>query len=113
MKPTPLTDEELWTLWNAQGTDEMNRQEAMMFARVIEAAVNAKWEALQAKPVELDLSKYVIVTNAEFFPRRLSNAELVEKTGSKQMKCIYCNQPADFTHTCPQSRGDDIEGHPV
>lgn len=45
----PLTDDELWTVWNAQGTDEMSRQEAMAFARAIEAAVNAKWAALQQK----------------------------------------------------------------
>lgn len=48
------------------------------------AAAKELREALQAKPVE-----------------------------RKQMKCIYCDQPADFTHTCPRSRGDDIQGHPV
>jgi hypothetical protein len=45
MKPTPLTDEEI-TYWVGSNTTKK------ALARAIEAAVNAKWEALQAKPVE-------------------------------------------------------------
>ena len=36
-----LTDEEVWSLWNSQGTDDMNMQEAATFARAIERAVAA------------------------------------------------------------------------
>ena len=38
----PLTDVEMWNLWNAQGNDAMNQQEAIAFARAIEAAHNIK-----------------------------------------------------------------------
>jgi hypothetical protein len=34
----PLTDEEMWKLWNAQGDDFMEQQAAIAFARAIEAA---------------------------------------------------------------------------
>jgi hypothetical protein len=34
----PLTDEQIWNLWNSCGVDEMNQQEAFAFARAIEAA---------------------------------------------------------------------------
>ena len=37
-----LTDDEMWELWNAQGSDEMNQQEAIIFARAIEAAHGIK-----------------------------------------------------------------------
>lgn len=33
----PMTDGEMWSLWNAQGIDDMNQQEAIAFARAIEA----------------------------------------------------------------------------
>ena len=36
-----LTDDEVWSLWNSQGTDDMNMQEAATFARAIELAVAA------------------------------------------------------------------------
>lgn len=36
-KPVPMTDDEMWELWNAQGIDDMNQQEAITFARAIEA----------------------------------------------------------------------------
>lgn len=35
----PLTDEQMWALWNSQGSDEMNQTEAVAFARAIEAAL--------------------------------------------------------------------------
>jgi hypothetical protein len=38
----PLTDEEMWNLWNSCGVDEMNQQEAFAFARAIEAAHGIK-----------------------------------------------------------------------
>jgi hypothetical protein len=38
----PLTDDEMWALWNSQGSDEMNQQEAIAFARAIEAAHGIK-----------------------------------------------------------------------
>ncbi len=34
-----LSDDKLWDLWNAQGTDDMSRIEAFTFARAIEAEV--------------------------------------------------------------------------
>jgi len=37
-KQKPLTDDEMWALWNSHGSDEMNLQEAVAFARAIEAA---------------------------------------------------------------------------
>jgi hypothetical protein len=41
-KRKPLTDEQMWNLWNSQGSDEMNQQEAIAFARAIEAAHGIK-----------------------------------------------------------------------
>lgn len=38
----PLSDVEMWALWNSQGSDEMNQQEAIAFARAIEAAHGIK-----------------------------------------------------------------------
>lgn len=32
-----LSDDKLWDLWNAQGTDNMSKEEAFVFARAIEA----------------------------------------------------------------------------
>ena len=43
MKPTQLTGDDIGRIDAYSGTQ-------MEFARAIEAAVNAKWEALQAKP---------------------------------------------------------------
>lgn len=34
----PMTDAEMWALWNAQGIDDMNQQEAIVFARSVESA---------------------------------------------------------------------------
>jgi hypothetical protein len=36
--PVPLTDDQMWKIWNSFGVDEMNQQEAVAFARSIEAA---------------------------------------------------------------------------
>lgn len=33
-----LSDDKLWDLWNAQGTDNMSKEEAFVFARAIEQA---------------------------------------------------------------------------
>ena len=38
----PLTDEQMWVLWNSQGDDAMEQQVAIAFAREIEAAHNIK-----------------------------------------------------------------------
>jgi hypothetical protein len=38
----PLTDDVMWKLWNAEGNDEMNQQEAIAFARAIEVAHGIK-----------------------------------------------------------------------
>lgn len=35
---TPLSDEEMWQLWNAQGDDAMDQVSAIAFTRAIEAA---------------------------------------------------------------------------
>jgi len=32
----PMTDEQMWQIWNAQGCDEMNQKEATAFARAVE-----------------------------------------------------------------------------
>lgn len=34
-----LTDAQMWAIWNAQGAEEMNRREAIAFARAIESAI--------------------------------------------------------------------------
>ena len=44
-----LTDEEVWSLWNSQATDDMNMQEAATFARAIESAVLRK---LRERPAD-------------------------------------------------------------
>ena len=41
-KREPLTDEQVWALWNSKGIDYMNQQEAIAFARAIEAAHGIK-----------------------------------------------------------------------
>lgn len=41
-----LSDDKLWDLWNAQGTDDMSGAEAFVFARAVEAAVRKDDEAL-------------------------------------------------------------------
>ena len=38
----PLTDEQMWELWNSQGDDAMEQTAAIAFARDIEAAHNIK-----------------------------------------------------------------------
>ncbi len=38
----PLTDDKMWALWNSQGSDKMNQQEAIAFAKAIEAAHGIK-----------------------------------------------------------------------
>lgn len=47
-----LSDNKLWDLWNAQGTDDMSRAEAFVFARVIEAEVRKQDDALILQLVE-------------------------------------------------------------
>lgn len=47
-----LSDDKLWHLWNAQGTDDMSREEAFVFARVIEA--EARRDALEEAAREFD-----------------------------------------------------------
>ena len=41
-----LSDDKLWDLWNAQGTDNMSKEEAFVFARAIEAEVHKQDTAL-------------------------------------------------------------------
>lgn len=41
-----LSDEKLWDLWNAQGTDDMSKAEAFTFARAVEAEVRKQDDAL-------------------------------------------------------------------
>jgi len=36
-KPEPMTDDEMWALWNSQGIDDMTQHEAIAFARAVEA----------------------------------------------------------------------------
>lgn len=40
----PLTDEQMWQIWNSQGDDAMEQQSAIAFARAIEAAHGIKDE---------------------------------------------------------------------
>lgn len=47
-----LTDDRLWELWNAQGTDDMSQAEAMRFARAIEAEVRKDDESLIRQMLE-------------------------------------------------------------
>ena len=47
-----LSDDKLWDLWNAQGTDDMSRIEAFTFARAIEAEVRKGDEALIRQMLE-------------------------------------------------------------
>lgn len=37
-----LSDEQLWSIWNAQGSDDMSKSEAFIFARAVIAADRAK-----------------------------------------------------------------------
>ena len=37
-----LSDDEMWTLWNAEGNDAMNQQEAIAFAKSTEAKLKEK-----------------------------------------------------------------------
>lgn len=47
-----LSDDRLWELWNAQGTDDMSQAEAMRFARAIEAEVRKDYDALIRQMLE-------------------------------------------------------------
>ena len=47
-----LSDDKLWDLWNAQGTDDMSRAEAFVFARAIEAEVRKQDDALIRQMLE-------------------------------------------------------------
>ena len=47
-----LSDDKLWDLWNAQGTDDMSCAEAFVFARAIEAEVRKQDEALILQMLE-------------------------------------------------------------
>lgn len=47
-----LTDDRLWELWNAQGTDDMSQAEAFQFARAIEAEVRKDYESLIRQMLE-------------------------------------------------------------
>lgn len=47
-----LSDDKLWDLWNAQGTDNMSKEEAFVFARAIEAEVRKDDDALILQLVE-------------------------------------------------------------
>ncbi len=47
-----LSDDKLWHLWNAQGTDVMSKAEAFVFARAWEAEVRKQDEALILQLVE-------------------------------------------------------------
>ena len=47
-----LSDDKLWDLWNAQGTDNMSKEEAFVFARAIEAEVRKQDDALILQLVE-------------------------------------------------------------
>ena len=47
-----LSDDKLWDLWNAQGTDNMSKEEAFVFARAIEAEVRKQDDALIRQLVE-------------------------------------------------------------
>lgn len=49
-----LSDNKLWDLWNAQGTDDMSRAEAFVFARAIEAEVRKEYEAQDAEIARLN-----------------------------------------------------------
>ena len=47
-----LSDDKLWDLWNAQGTDDMSCAEAFVYARAIEAEVRKQDDALILQLVE-------------------------------------------------------------
>ena len=47
-----LSDDKLWDLWNAQGTDNMSKEEAFVFARAIEAEVRKQDDALILQMLE-------------------------------------------------------------
>jgi len=47
-----LSDDKLWDLWNAQGTDNMSKEEAFVFARAIEA--EARRDALEEAAALID-----------------------------------------------------------
>ena len=47
-----LSDDKLWDLWNAQGTDNMSKEDAFVFARAIEAEVRKQDTELILQLVE-------------------------------------------------------------
>lgn len=48
-----LSDDKLWDFWNAQGTDNMSKEEAFVFARAIEA--EARRDALEEAEKKCEL----------------------------------------------------------
>ena len=51
-----LSDDKLWDLWNAQGTDDMSCAEAFVFARAIEA--EARRDALEEAATAMEKVTY-------------------------------------------------------
>ena len=51
-----LSDDKLWDLWNAQGTDDMSCAEAFVFARAIEA--EARRDALEEAAAAVEKATY-------------------------------------------------------
>ena len=51
-----LSDDNLWDLWNAQGTDDMSCAEAFVFARAIEA--EARRDALEEAAAAVEKATY-------------------------------------------------------
>ena len=51
-----LSDDKLWDLWNAQGTDDMSCAEAFVFARAIEA--EARMDALEEAAAAVEKATY-------------------------------------------------------
>ena len=60
-----LSDDKLWDLWNAQGTDNMSKEEAFVFARAIEA--EARRDALEEAEKKCEL----VAQRWSHHPRRL------------------------------------------
>jgi hypothetical protein len=69
-----LSDDKLWDLWNAQGTDDMSRVEAFTFARAIESEVRKQDTELIRQLVEamegvkaLNMGGELALWTAEFY----------------------------------------------
>lgn len=71
-----LSDDKLWDLWNTQGTDDMSKAEAFVFARAIEAEVRKQDDALILQLLEALEQSHATLWEEDDDPERPAHAAI-------------------------------------